>query len=94
MEEALCWTSGVEFQTVASQSRMAMRVGGATLHHWGEVPVDMQKIGDTEPRRSKKTGATDMFAKCNELRVLLIDEISTYSFLAQWRVRFAKHELA
>ena len=79
MEDVLQWTAGVEFQTVASQNRMGMRVGGTTMHHWGEVPIDIQKPGMSEKKRSKTTGATDMYTKCEVLRVLLIDEISTAS---------------
>ena len=38
-QEVLGWTSGVEFQCVASQNRMAGRINGATLHSWGEVAL-------------------------------------------------------
>ena len=77
MEEVLQWTPGIEFQAVASQNRMGMRVGGTTMHHWGEVPIDMQKMSQSGKKRSKSTGATDMYTKCQVLRMLLIDEIST-----------------
>ena len=56
-----------------------MRVGGSTLHHRGEVPIDVQKVSDSEKKRSKTTGATDMYTKCEVLRMLLIDEIRTAS---------------
>ena len=79
MQEVLGWTPGIEFQTVASQNRMAMRVGGNTMHHWGEVPIDLQKACDHDGKRAHTTGATDMYTKCEVLRILLIDEISTAS---------------
>ena len=56
-----------------------MRVGGSMLHHWGEVPIDMETVAHSEKNRSKTTGATDMYTKCEVLRMLLIDEISTAS---------------
>ena len=61
--EVLDWTDGVEFQCVASQNRMCGRIDGATLHSWGEVPIDVAKIGANAKKKSKQTGAAEMYNK-------------------------------
>jgi len=51
MQEVLHRTVGVDFQTVASQNRMAMRVGGCTTHPWAEAPIDVDKIADFQKKK-------------------------------------------
>ena len=75
--DVLGWTPGVEFQTLTSQNRMAGRINGATLHSWGEVPIDDGNTAVQERRKSQKTGGSTMHNKAAGLRFLIIDEIST-----------------
>lgn len=75
--EVLSWTPGEEFQTLASQNGMAGRINGATIHSWGEVPIDEDNIAMQERRKSRKTGGSTMHNKAAGLRFLIIDEIST-----------------
>ena len=68
---------GVEYQTLAPQNSMANRIDGATLHSWGEIPIDQEPHQGGERRKSKVSGGTTMHCKATSFRVLLVDEIST-----------------
>ena len=72
-KEVLGWTHGVEFQCLASQNRMAGRIDGATLHSWGEVPIDRENQNVLDRRTSTKTGGAQMHNKSASLRFLIID---------------------
>ena len=76
-QEVLGWTSGVEYQCVASQNRMAGRIDGATLHSWGEVPIDRENAKTKDRKRSEKSGGAEMHNKAAILRFLIVDEVST-----------------
>ena len=78
-KEVCCWNSGVEFQCLASQNRMAGRIDGATIHSWGEVPNDRDNVQARERKTSKHSGGSEMHNKAARLRWLIIDEISTAS---------------
>ena len=51
-KEVLGWTAGEEYQCIASQNRMAARIDGATIHSWGEVPIDRDNAQAREKRAS------------------------------------------
>ena len=56
---------------------MAGRIDGATLHPWGEIPIDMGQEQSRERRKGKASGGATMPNKTASLRFLTIDEIST-----------------
>ena len=78
-KEVFDWSPGVEFQCAASQNRMSGRIGGNTLHSWGEVPIDVTAAATQDKKKSKKTQGSMMYNKCISLRWLIIDEVSTAS---------------
>ena len=57
---------------------MAYLIGGATLHSWGEVPIDFENAEATKPKKTKD-GISEMFLKCITKRWLIMDEISAAS---------------
>ena len=73
--ECLHWTADVQFQCLAPQNRMAYLIGGATLHSWGEVPIDLENAEASKPKKTKD-GVSEMFLKCISKRWLIMDEIS------------------
>ena len=52
-KEVCCWSGGVEFQCLASQNRMAGRIAGATIHSWGEVPIDRDNVQARERKHQQ-----------------------------------------
>ena len=58
---------------------MAALIGGATLHHWGGIPIN---FADAAEKISSKGGGgdvDDLYERCLGVRWLLIDESSTLS---------------
>ena len=56
---------------------MASRIDGATIHSWGEVPIDRENLQTRERKTSRQTGGSQMHNKAASLRRLILDEIST-----------------
>ena len=54
---------------------MAINVGGETMHAWGEIPFCVE--GTTVGRKSQAEAKdlSSMFAKCEGLRYIIIDEV-------------------
>ena len=75
-EECLGCTHGVEFQCVAPQSTMAALIGGATLHSWGDVPINQTAAVELGARLRSKEQMDGLFLQAKSLRWLLTDEIS------------------
>ena len=72
-EEAFEWTHGVQFVYLAFQNAMAAHMNGQTIHHWSGIPA-MEAAGSAGTK-----SANDLSTKCQCLRFIVIDEISTVS---------------
>ena len=51
---------------------MAANIGGSTIHHWAEVPI----CDNSEQRRAAPRDIGAVFLRCQNLRWILLDEIS------------------
>ena len=54
---------------------MAARIGGYTLHSWGEVPFDRDNLRHSAADPRAADDISSMFVKCQSLRFIIIDEI-------------------
>ncbi len=69
-QQALHWTHGVEFLCVAFQNKVALKMGGETMHVAGDVPV-----GGGQRRTEAHTDIDILYSKNQHLRWLLVDEV-------------------
>ena len=53
-EEVLGWTHGVQFQMVAPQHTMALLIGGATVHSFGQVPINVTTMQERGGKKSEQ----------------------------------------
>jgi hypothetical protein len=74
-EEALGWEHGVHFICVAFQNRMAASIGGNTLHNAGDLP----KPGEKSEYKLASSDIHNLYSKNQNLRWVLLDEISMIS---------------
>ena len=58
---------------------MAALIGGATLHSWGDVPINYGAAVDLGKKRRGHEGIDGLFIRAGNLRWLIIDEISGVS---------------
>ena len=72
-EEALGWTHGVQFVCLSFLNAMAANINGFTIHNWAGIPV-----GEEEGTAGTKD-TTKMSTKCQNLRFVILDEISMVS---------------
>ena len=71
------WTKGVQFIYLAPLNSMAARIGGFTVHSWGEVPwIKESPIGSVTmgSGQADLRNMSSMAAKCEVARWLFIDE--------------------
>ena len=71
------WAKGVHFIYLAPINSMAPRIGGSTVHSWGEVPwIKESPIGSVTmgSGQADLCNMSTMAAKCEVERWLLIDE--------------------
>ena len=78
-EECLQWEDGMHFQFLASQNTMAALLGGATLHSWGGIPVNLTDAMSKVHTKGADGDVDELYEKCLSMRWLVIDEISTVS---------------
>ena len=77
--ECLGWEQGVQFQCLASQNTMAALIGGATVHHWGGIPVNASDAAEKISSKGSGGNVDDLYERCLGVRWLLLDEMSTLS---------------
>ena len=70
--EVLGWTHGNQFVCLAHLNTMAANIDGETIHSWSGIPFGDQKNKNTSSERDIGT----LFIRCQNLRWILIDEIS------------------
>ena len=73
-KEALGWTNNNQFVCLAFQNKMAGEVDGSTIHHWAEIPINAD---DGRQKKSRDIGV--VFLRCQNLRWIIVDEISMVS---------------
>ena len=78
-EECLCWEDGVQFQFLASQNTMAAIIGGATVHTWGVIPVNLTDAVNKSSSKGKDGDVDELFLNALGIRWIIIDEASTLS---------------
>jgi hypothetical protein len=78
-EECLGWQDGVQFQYLATQNTMAALIGGATIQHWGCVPVNATEAAAKLSAKASDGDIDQLFLNAIGIRWLLIDEVSTAS---------------
>ena len=74
MADGLGREHGAQFVCLAFQNTMAANIDGYTLHHWTAIPV----TGGGE-RKKKDQDVGVVFLRCQNLRWILVDEISMVS---------------
>ena len=77
--EVLEWKHGVHFQCLASQNTMAALIGGSTVHTWGCIPINAAAANDKKTSKNAAGDLDILFLRCQNLRWLLFDELSTLS---------------
>jgi len=77
--EVLGWEPGVQFQGLASQNTMAALIGGATVHHWGGIPINASDAAEKISGKGSGGDVDQLYERCLGTRWLLIDEVSTLS---------------
>ena len=70
--DVLGWTHGNQFVCLAFQNTMAANIGGSTIHHWAEIPI----CETDAQRRAAPRDIGAVFLRCQNLRWILVDEIS------------------
>ena len=78
-ESVLGWSHGVEFACIASMNTMAALIGGSTIHSFGEVPIGEEQGNTRKKQAWDKPDVNTMYMKCENMRVLIIDEGSSAS---------------
>ena len=78
-EDQLLWTHGNEFVYLAQQNLMAATIGGNTIHAWGKIPINEEESGRRMEARWEKPDVSANFIACQNLRFLVVDEISLVS---------------
>ena len=73
--EVLGWSHGNQFVCLAFQNTMAANIDGSTIHSWADVPF--QDAGAEGTHKARDIGA--VFLRCQNLRWILLDEISMVS---------------
>ena len=73
--EVLGWSHGNQFVCLAFQNTMAANIDGSTIHSWADVPF--QDAGAEGAHKARDIGA--VFLRCQNLRWILLDEISMVS---------------
>jgi len=84
--DCLEWTDSDEFQFLAPQNTMAALIGGATVHSWGQAPINHAACIDLSQKQKGKDGVDDLFTRCQASRWLVIDECSNLALLVQLKV--------
>lgn len=74
--EILRWTHGNQFVCLAFQNTMAANIGGSTIHRWAEISFEAE---GGKGRSSKPRDIGVLFTRCQNMRWILIDEISMVS---------------
>ena len=77
--ECLGWEPGVQFQCLASQNSMAALIGGATVHHWGGIPINAADAAEKVSSKGSGGDVDALYERCLGIRWLLLDEVSTLS---------------
>ena len=72
-ENVLGWEHGVQFVCLSFQNTMAAYINGLTIHHWAGIDPTAHD-GSCATKDSSK-----MSTKCQNLRFIIIDEISMVS---------------
>ena len=75
-EDKLGWTHGNQFVCLAFQNTMAANIDGFTIHTWAGVPWKMD-AGEGGGGVARDIG--ELFLRCQNLRWILVDEISMVS---------------
>ena len=78
-ETQLGWTHGNEFVFLAQQNTMGDMIGGFTIHHRGDIPLNEEDAGRKRAQAAAAQDINKLFIRCQNLRVLAIDEISLVS---------------
>ena len=68
--EVMEWEHGVQFACVAFQNKVAHKMGGDTIHSFGDIPIGVQSYD----KRLEHIDIDKLFTKQQHLRWLLIDE--------------------
>ena len=76
--DVLNWTCGNQFICLAFQNTMAANIGGSTIHHWADISFEAEG-GKGKARSSKSRDISALFTRCQNIRWILIDEISMVS---------------
>jgi ATP-dependent DNA helicase PIF1 len=72
-ENVLGWEHGVQFVFLSFQNTMAADINGFTIHHWAGInPLEAEGSSTTKDSHHMST-------KCQNLRFIIIDEISMVS---------------
>ena len=74
MQEGLGWEHGNQFVCLAFQNAMAALIDGYTIHHWSGMPACATAEGGIGFGDAQK-----LSTKCQNLRVIIIDELSMVS---------------
>ena len=59
--QVLHWEHGVQFQCLAPQNTMAALIGGATLHSWGDVPINHAAAVELSKKKRGQQGVDGLF---------------------------------
>ena len=78
-EECLQWEDGVQFQFLASQNTMAALIGGATMHSWGDIPVNATDASNKIQTKIAEEDIDTLYLNAVGIRWIVIDEVSTVS---------------
>ena len=78
-ESVLGWSDGVEFACIACMNTMAALIGGSTIHSFGEVPIGDDQANSRKKQKWDKPDVNTMYMKCENMRVLIVDEGSSAS---------------
>ena len=74
-ENVFGWKHREEFVCLAPLNTMAALIQGYTVHSWGEVPINREKAGQQSSKHYTDRDVSSMFAKCSELRWIILDEV-------------------
>ena len=78
-EECMKWEDGLQFQFLATQNTMAALIGGATIHSWGDIPVNATDAANKVETKGTDGDVDALFVNAQGIRFLVIDEVSTAS---------------